>query len=578
MATRLFGQSARVPSAEARLRRLSQGIATPWSDGRHSVFAGELVIGQTLIGLGLNALASAKASTYNIGIGEDALYNVTTGGTYNIAIGYHALDACTTGKYNIGIGANALGSSQDGGNSIAIGKDALAVATSSSGSIAIGTSALSKCTSGYWNVAIGKNSLLALTDGVKNVAIGEDTLPAIKSGASNVAVGCAAGFRVTGSYNTIVGDKAAYYLATGTYNIVIGQTALYSETTGSYNVAIGGLDSQVGSSYNVAIGMLAGCHSGLGSNNTFLGYGAGQNEQGSGSVCIGYYAGKDETGSNKLYIANSSTATPLIYGEFDTPLLKINAPFTCTGNLTIGSGTAATDYTLTFDGETNNGVLTWMEDEDYFSFGDDLFVPAGESLYFRDTAISLTSSDDGHLDLTADVQIDLNGITLATDKLAFTQTDQNEYIDSLADGYLDLCATTAIRFRNATADTDVLLEFFGTSATGQVYWMEDEDYFRFVDCLKTEGGRKVNVSIPTTTYSVLATDEAVVCNSTTAFTVSLPAASGSGRKLYVKNINTGTVTVAGNGSDTIDGVTTQALGRWDAVVLIDYAANAWIIV
>jgi hypothetical protein len=38
--------------------------------------------------------------------------------------------------------------------------------------------------------------------------------------------------------------------------------------------------------------------------------------------------------------------------------------------LTLGAGTAGIDYTLTFDGETNDGVLTWMEDEDYFQFGD----------------------------------------------------------------------------------------------------------------------------------------------------------------------------------------------------------------
>ena len=32
-------------------------------------------------------------------------------------------------------------------------------------------------------------------------------------------------------------------------------------------------------------------------------------------------------------------------------------------SLTIGDGTAGTDITLTFDGEDNDGVITWMEDE-----------------------------------------------------------------------------------------------------------------------------------------------------------------------------------------------------------------------
>jgi hypothetical protein len=37
---------------------------------------------------------------------------------------------------------------------------------------------------------------------------------------------------------------------------------------------------------------------------------------GSGNVFLGYQAGYNETGSNKLYIANSSTSTPMIYGDF----------------------------------------------------------------------------------------------------------------------------------------------------------------------------------------------------------------------------------------------------------------------
>jgi hypothetical protein len=41
-------------------------------------------------------------------------------------------------------------------------------------------------------------------------------------------------------------------------------------------------------------------------------------------------------------------------------------------NVTIGNGAAGVDYTLTFDGETNDGVITWLEDEDMFDFSCDL--------------------------------------------------------------------------------------------------------------------------------------------------------------------------------------------------------------
>ncbi len=42
---------------------------------------------------------------------------------------------------------------------------------------------------------------------------------------------------------------------------------------------------------------------------------------------IGWAAGYSETGSDKLYIANSTTTTPLIYGDFNTSLLRIHGNF-----------------------------------------------------------------------------------------------------------------------------------------------------------------------------------------------------------------------------------------------------------
>jgi uncharacterized coiled-coil protein SlyX len=41
-------------------------------------------------------------------------------------------------------------------------------------------------------------------------------------------------------------------------------------------------------------------------------------------VFIGNHAGYNEPGDNKLYIANSSTATPLIGGDFGTGIVQIN--------------------------------------------------------------------------------------------------------------------------------------------------------------------------------------------------------------------------------------------------------------
>jgi len=80
--------------------------------------------------------------------------------------------------------------------------------------------------------------------------------------------------------------------------------------------------------------------------------------------------------------------------------------------ITIGNGASGTDIAVTFDGETNDGVLTWMEDEDYFKFSDDALVNSDEKLYFRDTAIYLNSSADGQLDIVADTEIQIAATTI----------------------------------------------------------------------------------------------------------------------------------------------------------------------
>ena len=81
-------------------------------------------------------------------------------------------------------------------------------------------------------------------------------------------------------------------------------------------------------------------------------------------------------------------------------------------SLTLGDGTAATDITVTFDGESNDGVLKWMEDEDYFEFSDDILIASTEKLQFRDTALYINSSADGQLDIVADTEVQIAAPTI----------------------------------------------------------------------------------------------------------------------------------------------------------------------
>lgn len=72
-------------------------------------------------------------------------------------------------------------------------------------------------------------------------------------------------------------------------------------------------------------------------------------------------------------------------------------------------------------------------------------------------------------------KLEVNGTILVKDKLKFTQDDGNEYIDSLADGYMDYGATTAHRFNNGVEVTgklsithtdNLLAGFISSSANG----------------------------------------------------------------------------------------------------------------
>jgi hypothetical protein len=78
----------------------------------------------------------------------------------------------------------------------------------------------------------------------------------------------------------------------------------------------------------------------------------------------------------------------------------------------------------------------------------------------------------------------------------------------------------------------------------------------------------------TTTYTATTSDYFIDCTTGT-FTVNLFTAVGNtGRILIIKNSGTGTITVDPNGSQTIDGATTQTLStQWSRVHIISDGAN-----
>ena len=123
---------------------------------------------------------------------------------------------------------------------------------------------------------------------------------------------------------------------TGSDNTAVGQATMFNKTSGNYNVAVGSnsLQLNITGSSNTAIGKNSGLFN-TGDNNVFIGRSAGGSNTGSNNVFIGYLAGSISSSvSNRLYIANSATTNPLIYGEFDNSFLKINGKLQATDTVT----------------------------------------------------------------------------------------------------------------------------------------------------------------------------------------------------------------------------------------------------
>ena len=141
--------------------------------------------------------------------------------------------------------------------------------------------------------------------------------------------------------------------------------------------------------------------------------------------------------------------------------------------ITIGDGTSNTDITVTFDGETTDGVLKWVghdasgSNPDYFEFSDDILMANAEKLQFRDTAIYIQSSADGQLDLVADTELEITAPTVDINASTAVTVSNDLKLDSdaavlgfgadndvtlthVADTGLLLNSTMALQFNDAS--------------------------------------------------------------------------------------------------------------------------------
>jgi len=69
-----------------------------------------------------------------------------------------------------------------------------------------------------------------------------------------------------------------------------------------------------------------------------------------------------------------------------------------------------------------------------------------------------------------------------------------------------------------------------------------------------------------------------IVDNTSDTTFKIPESVGNGQIIMIKNINTGTVTVTPNGSDTIDTSSTKTLKQWEDIQIVDYSDGLWVVI
>lgn len=266
----------------------------------------------------LTAYGDASNTVLGSGAGASLTAGVESGNTF---IGASAGAASNNSNFNTFIGSSAGVSNTGGGSNLFVGASAGYTNAGGSQNVFVGPAA------GNQNSSGNNNSFVGYQAGFSNT-----------SGAYNSSFGYMAGYsNQTGGTNSTFGYQAGYHNITSTNNF-FGYNAGYSNTWGYSNNFFGYRAgySNIGGNNNSFIGYDTGYTNTAGIGNSFFGNYAGYKTTGDRNVFLGWQAGYSELGSHKLYIDNCITGMtllgqctqPLIYGEFDNRVVKIDGSLT----------------------------------------------------------------------------------------------------------------------------------------------------------------------------------------------------------------------------------------------------------
>jgi len=297
---------------------------------------------------------------YNTFVGVRA-GKANTIGYSNSFLGAYSGTANITGSGNSFFGHYAGGFNTDGDHNVFMGLYSGYENTTGSSNVFLGYLAGYKNIIADRSVGIGHGALqnndtgsTIFYHGENNVAVGYHAGNKNTLGDDNVFLGFLSGEHNTeGRFNTYLGAHTGKANILGLRNVNIGHGAARYSTDGDDNVLIGvGAGNSNDQDDNVMLGAYAGSNND-GEKNVFLGYNAGYSSgTGDRNVFVGYQAGRNETGSDKLYIENSATASPLIFGDFSSNILRTN------GTLQVSNPSVSGYAFPTSDGAAGQMMIT----------------------------------------------------------------------------------------------------------------------------------------------------------------------------------------------------------------------------
>lgn len=275
-----------------------------------------------------------STASYNVGIGERVLYDLTTG-IGNTAISKRALYNVNTGNYNNAMGYQSMYNFKEGDHNSALGANVLYNLLAGSYNLGMASTNMYNMKYGNYNSAIGVNGA-AVGASWKAITSFEDYS------------GTVAG--------TVKANSAAHGLTTGDKVIILNTTNYNAAETitvidvDSFRFTAAWVADQTGTwyNYNEAFG------------NLFLGHSAGDDlTTGSKNIFIGYTAGRDisPTASNQLWIDNSTGTSPFVFGDMSAMTFALGGFITPSATLHVKGTTKLGEVTTNYMSSASNGTL-----------------------------------------------------------------------------------------------------------------------------------------------------------------------------------------------------------------------------